>query len=100
MLHGYIDIPTIYFFKEKNIWTGSVFDEFNYRIMPSESNDGKKELYSVIWYGKLCFDLIDSKDFIAEFHLPLTAEGLTKLTEEINKAVEKYKKDVEYAWYT
>ena len=43
MLHGYIDIPTIYFFEEKNIWTGSVFNEFNYRIMPVENEKGEKE---------------------------------------------------------
>lgn len=94
MLHGYIDIPTIYFFEEKNIWTGSVFNEFNYRIMPVENDQGEKELYSVIWYGKLCFDLVDTNDYVAEFHKPLTAEGLEKLTDEINDAIEVYKKDV------
>ena len=94
MLHGYFDIPTIYFFEEKNIWTGSVFNEFNYRIMPVENENGEKELYSVIWYGKLCFDLVESKDYVTEFHEDFTAEGLEKLTDKINNAIEIYKKDV------
>lgn len=91
MLHGYIDIPTIYFFEEKNIWTGSVFDNFNYRIMPVKT-DEKSELYSVIWYGKKCFDLVDNSEYAYEFHEEFSAEGLDILTEKINSAVEQYKK--------
>lgn len=93
MLHGYIDIPTIYFFEEKNIWTGSIFEEFNYRIM-AVKNDEKSELYSVIWYGKKCFDLIDKADYAYEFHEELTAGGLSVLTEKINSAIDEYKKNV------
>lgn len=92
MLHGYIDIPTIYFFEEKNIWTGSAFGQFNYRIMPTQNDDGEKELHTIIWFGKLCFDLIDSNDYEKEFHHPLTAEGLADLTEKINMEIEEFKK--------
>ena len=94
MLHGYIDIPTIYFFQEKNIWTGSIFQEFNYRIMPIENDNGEKELYAVIWYGKLCFDLVNKNDYILEIHEPLTADGLETLTAKINKSIEEYTKKV------
>jgi len=47
MLNGYLDLPTFTFFDFKNIWTGSVFQEFNYRIMYRQ-NDGSDELYGVI----------------------------------------------------
>lgn len=89
MLHGYIDIPTYNFFKEMNIWTGSLFREFNYRIMPV-INDEKKELYCVIWYGTLCYDLVD--DFVSELHEELSVDGLNNLIDKINHAAEEYKK--------
>lgn len=90
MLHGYIDIPTIHFFKEKNIWTGSAFDRFNYKIMPVKS-DEKSELHCVIWYGKKNYDLVDSNEYVYDFHEELSAEGLEIVIEKINKAVEEYK---------
>lgn len=93
MLHGYIDIPTIYFFEEKNIWTGSVFQDFNYRIMNVENGD-KRELYAVIWYGRKCFDLVDSKDYVLEMHEELSAEGLETITDKINKAACEYKNNL------
>lgn len=90
MLHGYIDIPTIYFFEEKNIWTGSIFEQFNYRIMRID-NDDSKELYAVVWYGLKCFDLIDNADYVAEFHEELSENGLKIITEKINQAVDDFK---------
>lgn len=44
MLHGYFDLPTFYFFQEKNIWTGSLYTNFNYRITPK--NQTKKRIES------------------------------------------------------
>ena len=90
MLHGYIDIPTIYFFEEKNIWTGSLFQEFNYRIMRVDADD-KSELYAVIWYGKKCFDLVDKSEYVLEMHEELSAEGLEVITDKINTAADEYK---------
>ena len=90
MLQGYIDIPTIHFFKEKNIWTGSAFDSFNYKIMPVKT-DEKSELHCVVWYGKKCFDLVDSSEYACEFHEEFSAEGLEKLVEKLNKSVDEYK---------
>ncbi len=51
MLIGNFDIPTAYFFEEKNVWTGSREQKFNYKIQPI---DGK--LVVSVWYGLLCFD--------------------------------------------
>ncbi|MGN1133082.1 MAG: hypothetical protein ACI4RN_01355 [Oscillospiraceae bacterium] len=90
MLHGYIDIPTIYFFEEKNVWTGSIYDNFNYKIIPQQKDD-KKELFAVVWNGKKCFELITPDDYIIEMHEELTAEGLDKITERINKAIQDFK---------
>lgn len=90
MLHGYLDLPTFTFFEEKNIWTGSLFQNFNYRIMLKSSEDSK-ELYGVTWEGMLCFDLIDPADYTSEFHEEFSPEGLEKITAEINAEAEKYK---------
>ncbi len=91
MLHGYLDLPTFTFFDFKNIWTGSVFQEFNYRIM-YKSKDDADYLYGVIWLGKKCFDLIDPKDYICEFYEDFSPEGLETLTAKINEKAEEYYK--------
>lgn len=88
MLHGLIDIPTIYYFQEKNIWTGSLFKEFNYRITPVIT-DEKKEIVCEIWYGMLCYDL--AENFEAERHEDMTQEGLNKIIEFINSSALDYK---------
>ena len=92
MLHGYLDLPTFTFFDEKNIWTGSVFQNFNYRIM-LKANDDAKELYGVIWEGKKCFDLVDSSEYIEEFHEEFSPEGLEEMRAKLNERVEKYKQN-------
>ena len=56
MLHGYFDLPTITFFTQGNIWTGSLYTNFNYRIIPidkkgDENTEPLKELHSKVWYG-------------------------------------------------
>lgn len=92
MLNGYLDLPTFTFFQEKNIWTGSVFQEFNYRIM-LKAEDEKKELYGVIWLGKKCFDLIDKSEYIDEFHEEFSPEGLKTMIEKLNAKAEEYWKN-------
>lgn len=88
MLHGLIDIPTLYYFQEKNIWTGSLFKEFNYRIIPVKT-DEKKELICKIWYGTLCYDLVEK--FEGEYHEELSQGGLDNIISIINNAAEEYK---------
>ena len=78
MLNGYLDLPTFTFFDFKNIWTGSVFQEFNYRIMYRQ-NDGSDELYGVIWLGKKCFDLTGPKAIFVNFMRNTLPQGLTNL---------------------
>ncbi len=90
MLHGYFDLPTFTFFEEKNIWTGSLFREFNYRIMSKSTDDGS-ELYSVVWDGMKCFDLIDKSEYKAEFHEENSPDGLEKTIEKLNKTADEYR---------
>lgn len=96
MLKGYFDLPTITFFTQKNIWTGSLFTDFSYRITPinikgDENTPALKELHTQVWYGTQCFSLV--KEFVCEFHEPMTAEGLEKTIAHLTEAVEQYKKD-------
>ena len=74
------DIPGIYYFESRNIYSGSRGD-FNFRIVPGE------ELYVSVWYGFLCSELAEMEQ---ENHFPLTKEGhqdmLRWLTEVYEKA--------------
>ncbi len=90
MLHGYLDLPTFTFFDEKNSWTGSVFQNFNYKIM-LKTNDDQKTLYSTIWLGTKCFDLIDQSEYVFEFNEEFSPQGLEETIKKINEKVEEYK---------
>lgn len=92
MLHGYFDLPTFTFFDEKNIWTGSMFKTFNYRIIPIKykaDEDEKSELHVLVWYGTDCFTKIS--EFIAEYHEDFSADGLEKCIADLTVEFEKYK---------
>ena len=95
MLKGYFDLPTISFFTQKNIWTGSLFTNFSYRITPvnnkgDENTPPLKEPHAQVSYGTQCYDLV--KDFVCEFHEELTADGLEKIREDLLQAFEEFKK--------
>lgn len=60
------DIPRIYYFESRNIFTGSRKD-FNFRIVPE---DGM--LNVTTWHGFLCSELAEMEE-TAQF--PLTKEG-------------------------
>lgn len=87
MLHGYFDLPTFHFFEEKNIWTGSMYTEFNYRITPVTGDE--KELLVQVWYGTDNYTLV--KDFKAEFHDEFSADGLEKAIKQLTDEFEKFK---------
>lgn len=89
MLHGYFDLPTITFFNEGNIWSGSMFTYFCYRIEPKKS-DESSELFVRVWYGSEC--VTNVKEFIAEYHEELTTDGLEKVIADLTTEFEKYKK--------
>jgi hypothetical protein len=92
LLHGYFDLPTFTFFDEKNIWTGSLYKTFNYRIIPvkKKTDDGdESELTVKVWYGTLCYDKIEN--FEAEYHEEFSAKGLENAIEHLTAEFEKYK---------
>jgi len=95
MLHGYFDLPTITFFTQGNIWTGSLYTNFNYRIIPidkkgDDNTEPLKELHSKVWYGTDSYPFV--KEFVCEFHEEMTAQGLEKTIEDLTKAFEEFKK--------
>ena len=92
MLHGYFDLPTFYFFEEKNIWTGSLYKYFNYRIIPKKAkpdSEDKSELKVVVWYGTQNYDLAD--DLIAQYSEDFSAEGLEACIADLTKEFEHFK---------
>ena len=62
MLHGYLDLPTFTFWEFKNIWTGSMFSTFNYRIVKDEISSTEdiyektNVLLTTVWYGTYSFE--------------------------------------------
>lgn len=67
------DIPGFIYFKEKNIYTGSVGNIFNYKIIPGEN-------FSVtVWKGKNCLAKTHEEDILAKQEFEFTAEGLEEL---------------------
>ena len=92
MLHGYFDLPTFSFFEQNNIWTGSMFRYFSYRIMPIKrkpDDEKKSELHLYVWYGLECFDNV--KSFVAEYSEDYSQEGLDAIIEKLSAEFEKYK---------
>ncbi|MBR1862614.1 MAG: hypothetical protein IJ806_00820 [Ruminococcus sp.] len=100
MYHGYFDLPTFTFFDEKNIWTGSLYRNFSYRITPVKrkpDDEKKSELHVYVWYGIQCFDNI--KEFEAEYSEEFSPEGLESCIEKLSAEFEKFKtvrKDLGY----
>ncbi len=89
MLHGYIDVPTFAYFEFKNIWSGSVFREFNYKIYPISNDDGK-ELKLIIWFGMKSIDSISEDDYQKVMHFDFSEDGYEKLKAAVNAEIDKY----------
>ena len=90
MLHGLLALPTFAFWDFGNIWTGSLFTEFNYRIVKRKTDD-KTELYTVIWYGMKCFDLTDPSEYVSELCEEFSPEGLERTVAYLNEKAAEFK---------
>lgn len=88
MKYGFIDVPTIYFFEEKNIFTGSCLEDFSFRIFNKKLEDESSELCCVVWDGKATYG--DTTDFKLELHEPLTQEGLDTVGNKLHEAAKQY----------
>ncbi|MBR1421892.1 MAG: hypothetical protein IJ571_00410 [Ruminococcus sp.] len=89
MLHGYFDVPTIAFFDQGNVWAGSMFTNFSYKIDMPKNEDGEKALRLRIWYGTESFDLVEG--FVHESSYESTAQGYEELLKVLNEQFEVYK---------
>lgn len=92
LLHGYFDLPTFTFFDEKNVWAGSLYKTFNFRIEPIKrkpDDEQKSELRVIVWYGMKCWDKTDK--FEAEYHEEFSPEGLEKCIGDLTAEFEKFK---------
>jgi hypothetical protein len=90
MYHGYIDVPTFAYFDFGNTWTGSLLNDFNYRIVP-KAKDEPPVLKVYIWYGVVCFDLAETVD---EFEEEFSAEGYERVIDKLNKLIGEYREKV------
>lgn len=87
MMIGNFDIPTAYFFEEKNVWTGSREQKFNYKIQPI---DGK--LVVSVWYGLLCFDKVKEQEGIKTVQeFELSKEGTEQVSNWLEDEFQTYK---------
>lgn len=87
MYHGYIDVPTFAYFDFGNIWSGSLLDDFNYKIIP-KAKDEPPVLKVVIWYGSLSLELSETAD---SFEEDFSAEGYERVIEGLNQRIEVYR---------
>lgn len=70
------DIPGFTYFKEKNIYSGSVTTGssiFNYKIYPGE------EFSVITWQGKFCLDKTPQEDILEKITFSFDKEGLEQL---------------------
>ncbi|MBR4621984.1 MAG: hypothetical protein IKO44_00460 [Ruminococcus sp.] len=93
MKHGFIDIPTLYYFKEKNLFTGSCKENFNFRIFAKKLEDDSTELRCIVWEGKENFSLIDPSDYKLEFREEMSEEGVAAIANKIVEAATAYEKN-------
>ena len=96
MLHGYLDLPTFTYWKFKNIWTGSMFQTFNYRIFRDEiSEEGSEEktvvLRTVVWYGTTAFELVPAENYAYDITEEFSEEGLEKVIAFLNEKLDEFK---------
>lgn len=97
MLHGYLDLPTFTFWKFKNIWTGSMFRTFNYRIVkdeikPSEdSEETTPVLRTIVWYGMDAFEKTPPEKYVYNETREFSPEGLEQIIAFLNEKLDEFK---------
>lgn len=79
------DIPGFTYFQEKNIYTGSVNNIFNYKISPGE------KLNIIIWKGKFCLAKTPEEDIVAQEDFEMNSDGLTALKQWLKETYETNK---------
>lgn len=73
------DIPGFTYFAEKNNYTGSVGNVFNYKIIPGEK-------FSVtVWTGKFCLAKTPEENILGTTEFEFTRDGLEELKAWLDK---------------
>ncbi len=81
-----VELPTLYYFKEKNKFSGSIDKLFRYKITPDSA------LHCVIWHGLFSIDCIDESEIVAKSDFELTDDGLNEMIDWIEAKYLEYLK--------
>lgn len=68
-------LPEISYFEQKNAFTGSLKDDFRFRVWREEDM-----LSAAVWHEDICFELAENKE---EQSFPLTNDGLNNVADWI-----------------
>ena len=91
MLHGYFDLPTFVFYSQGNVWVGSMYTNFSYKIDVNKPEEGDKAMRLRIWYGTQSVEYVEDFVFTQEF--AYSKEGYEELIKVLNDRFEVYKAD-------
>ena len=78
------DIPGFTYFAEKNNYTGSVGNIFNYKRTNGDN------LTVDVWKGKFCLAKTPEEDYIVKGEFEKTPEGLEELKKWLNEKHEEF----------
>ncbi|MBE6852634.1 MAG: hypothetical protein E7505_04075 [Ruminococcus sp.] len=81
------DIPGFTYFAEKNKYTGSVDNVFNYKIITGD------KLEIIVWKGKFCLDKTPENDIIDKAEFELTPDGLDAMKEWLRQKHDDFFKE-------
>ena len=91
MLHGYFDLPTLVFFDSGNVWAGSMYTNFSYKIDYLTEEKKKTALRLRIWYGAQSIEYAEQFEYEKTFEF--SDEGLAALIGELNSEFDKYREN-------
>lgn len=81
-----LGLPVFSYFKQKNPFSGSIGQKFNYKIWCGETLSVKA------WKGLTCFTKTPRENFLGETEAELSPEGLEEVKEWICRKYEEYKR--------
>ncbi len=86
-LNKKFDIPGFTYFHEKNTYTGSIGNNFNYKIVPEE------KINVTLWSGKYCLAKTTEENVLDKHDFEFTREGLEEMKSWLEISYEKYTAD-------
>ena len=80
MKYKHFDMPNLDYFQFKNIYSGSIHQEFQYKIFPMENT-----LKAAVWIGPFCYE---KSELLAEQEFPLDQYGFVACLDWIDQQYE------------